>query len=194
MVPGLALPGTGRRPAIFNCLGSGLLALEINNTPPTARLQCLLQIFTIFKRRFSLNRSIGLGQVLHHVSSLNKAWLQRDRSPQHRLVLVSIRPANGVVRHTHLDREPMPATGRTDSLAHYFIRQVPVSHWRPVVLATAIRAIHWGLGVKAPPKRGQFNQNRSASLLSTTSPPVALARLSAAPAAAIFSSIAFMVL
>ena len=121
------------------------MALEINDTPPTTRLQCLSQIFTVLERRFPLDRSIGLRQVVHHVSSLNKARLQRERRSQHRLVLVAIGPANGILRHSHLDRKPRMAARPADPFADHLIRQVPVGHWCPVVLATAIRAIHWGL-------------------------------------------------
>jgi hypothetical protein len=57
-------------------------------------------------------------------------------------VLVAIRPANGVKRDSHLDRKPRMAARPTDPFADHLIRQVAVSYWRPIVLATAIRAIH----------------------------------------------------
>ena len=78
----------------------------MQNTPPTAVLSSVLQIFTVLKGSFPLDCSVGLGKVLHHVSSLNKAWLKGHWCPQHRLVLVAVRPANNVSRDSHFNRKP----------------------------------------------------------------------------------------
>jgi hypothetical protein len=82
----------------------------------------LLEIFTVLKRGFPLYGSIGFSKVFHHVSSLNKAWLQCEWHPQHWFVLMPIRPANAVVWHLHLNRKPRMAARPTDPFADHFIR------------------------------------------------------------------------
>ena len=123
-------------------MDAGGSPLSLYYTPQAAWVNGVSQIFAVLKRRFPLDRSIGLGQVLHHVSSLDKAWLQRERRSQHRLVLVAIGPANGILRHSHLDRKPRMVANLANPFAHHLIREVAIGYWRPVVLATANSAIH----------------------------------------------------
>ena len=103
-----------------------------------------LQIFTVLERSLPLDGGIGLGQVLHHIKRLDEAWLKRQWCPQHWLALICMpfAPANGVMRHAHLDRVPSVLAGAANSSAHYLIRQMAVGDWRPVFFATAFRAIH----------------------------------------------------
>ena len=104
----------------------------------------MLQIFTILERSLPLDRGIGLGKVFHHIKRLDEAWLKRQCCPQDwfALVCVAFAPADGVMRHAHLDRVPSVLAGAANPSPHHLIWQVAIGDWCPVFFATAFRAIH----------------------------------------------------
>ena len=107
-------------------------------------LEGVLQIFTVLERSLPLDGGIGLGKVFHYVKRLDEAWLKRQWCPQHwfALVCVAFAPADGVMRHAHLNRVPSVLTGAANPSPHYLVWQVAIGDWCPVFFATALGTIH----------------------------------------------------
>jgi len=104
----------------------------------------VLQIFTVLERSLPLDGGIGLGKVLLYVSRLDKAWLKGQGRSQHWLALVCMpfAPADGVMRHAHLNRVPSVLAGAANPSPHHFVWQVAIGDWCPVFFATALGTIH----------------------------------------------------
>jgi hypothetical protein len=77
---------------------------------------------------------------------------------QHWLALVCMpfAPADGVMRHAHLNRVPSVLAGAANPSPHHFVWQVAIGDWRPVFFATALGTIHRALWGSLPVKSGRF--------------------------------------
>lgn len=107
-------------------------------------VEAALRIFTVFNRPLLPPGRIGLGKVLLYVSRLDKARMKGQWCPQHWLALVCVpfAPANGVMRHAHLNRVPSVLAGAANPSPHHLVWQVAIGDWRPVFFATALGTIH----------------------------------------------------
>ena len=128
----------------LDLIGYRNLPLSRYYTPQTVGLQGALRIFTVFNRPLLPPGRVGLGEVFLYVSRLDKARLKGQGRSQHWLALVCMpfAPADGVMRHAHLNRVPSVLAGAANPSPHHLVWQVAIGDWRPVFFATALRTIH----------------------------------------------------